>query len=290
MKTIKTYIAIFITTALILSSCTERIDINLDDTYPRVVIFGEITTDTMAHKISVTKSASYFSNEKVPAVSGAEVSIDNGDEVIYLTEDANEPGSYLTPADYFGEPGKTYSLRVTNLDIDNDGNMDVYEASSSIYKAPTIDSIKVIYMDGIDGWKVELYAMEPGETENYYTFKVYNNDVLLSDTINEVETTDDEFFNGGYALGNWVYYIDEMNGDYVEVGDTITLEMGNISKEYYHFINEVQLESGYKDPMFSGPPANISGNISNGAIGFFEAYDLDRSSVIYKGEIEKLYK
>jgi hypothetical protein len=33
------------------------------------------------------------------------------------------------------------------------------------------------------------------------------------------------------------------------------------------------------NPLFSGPPANVKGNISNGAIGFFAAYTTSRSRI-----------
>ncbi len=46
------------------SACTERIDIDLDDTYTRLVVYGQIDSDdTARHMISLTESTSYFYNQ-----------------------------------------------------------------------------------------------------------------------------------------------------------------------------------------------------------------------------------
>ena len=71
-----------------------------------------------------------------------------------------------------------------------------------------------------------------------------------------------------------------MEDNVAEPGDSITLEMAGITEEYANFIWDVQDETGFNTPLFSGPPANIRGNISNGAIGFFYAYSSVRASTI----------
>ena len=42
--------------SLLIFSCVERIDIELDDSYTRLVVDGAITTDTMAHTILLSES------------------------------------------------------------------------------------------------------------------------------------------------------------------------------------------------------------------------------------------
>ena len=61
-------------------------------------------------------------------------------------------------------------------------------------------------------------------------------------------------------------------------GDTVTVELNNMGKEYFGFLQEAQAELRGSNPLFSGPPANVKGNISNGAIGFFAAYSVSRAS------------
>ena len=58
----------------------------------------------------------------------------------------------------------------------------------------------------------------------------------------------------------------------VVVGDTITLEMQAITEEYYNYISQLLTETVWNMGPLDGPPANPTGNISNGAMGFFLAY------------------
>ena len=59
------------------------------------------------------------------------------------------------------------------------------------------------------------------------------------------------------------------------------LQMSGITKEYYNFVQEVQI-AGFNIPLFTGPPANVVGNIDNGAIGFFAAYSVTRAKCVIK--------
>ena len=63
-------------------------------------------------------------------------------------------------------------------------------------------------------------------------------------------------------------------------GDTVTVEMNSIGTDYANFIWEAQSEVKGSNPLFSGPPANVKGNIDNGATGFFAAYSVSRAYTI----------
>jgi len=149
---------------------------------------------------------------------------------------------------------------------------------------PPVDSVSVTYNDRWDGWEVELYAKEPGETEDFYLFKVYKNGELYTDSLQNYWVTDDKSFNGNSLDGPIVQYFDEEKDEMVADGDLVTLEMAAITKEYYDFINGVLAEVSTKVPIFSGPSANPHGNISNGALGFFSAQAISRGATIYKEE------
>ncbi len=280
MKRIINNISIILGSAfLFFYGCTERIEVELESTYDRLVVEGSITTETKAHKVRLTRTGDYFQNRPAEGISAAVVTVDDGTETIVLDELQQEPGSYVTPDDYTGIPGRTYTLNIGNVDIDNDDQVETYDAACTLFPVSPIDSIDFEYNDVWDIWKVLLFAQEPPETEDYYAFRLYRNSVLISDTISEIRTAEDRFFNGSYTNGVWVHWFDEEKEDEVLVnGDLITLEMNGISKGYFDFINQVQEETEGQNPMFSGAPANIKGNISNGALGFFTAYSIARYS------------
>lgn len=287
MKLLKYSIA-FLFILNLFYGCTERVEIGLEAAGdPKLVVFSEITNDIKTHAVYLSKSAPYFYNQETPAVSNAIVYISDGTETIELTEDPDQAGAYLTPDDYAGVPGKTYQLSIENVDVNNDGVLETYTAETVMKNTVPVEQVFVKYNSRWEGWEVELYAHEPGETEDFYLFKVYKNGVLYTDTISDYWTTDDKFFNGNTIDGPVVQYFDEEENEIVEKGDVVTLEMAGITKEYYDFINSLEEEVSEKIPLFSGPAANLKGNISNGALGFFSVMAVSRGSCVYQGEVEE---
>jgi hypothetical protein len=265
---------------MVATSCTERIEIELDTTFTRLVVEGHITTDTTTHWVRLTSSTDYYSSTPAPPVSGAVIKLDNGDGDIIMTESDSLQGYYFTSPDYYGEPGKTYTLNI-ELEEEIGGNKS-FSSSCKINPIGTIDSIRVEYNEDWEGWEVQIFAWEPPTTD-FYQFRVLKNDTLVTDTINHVCISDDRFFNGNYTNGIMVGFLDEEKPDeIVKPCDKITLEMSSITREYYDFIFELQDQTfEYRNPLFSGPPANISTNIENGS-GFFASYSVVRSSTIYQ--------
>ena len=273
-------------TLMALSSCTERVDFELDEAGEvQLVVFGEITSDTMAHAVTLSKSAPYFYNQPPEMVSNATLTLFDGVETISLSEDTEHAGVYLTPDDYAGVVGRSYRLDISNVDVKGDGQVKTYQAETEMRPAAPVHDVAVVYNASWDGWEVGVFSQDRPEAEDYYLFKVYRNGVLYSDSIHNYRAVDDRFFNGNEITGAFVQYFDEEKDEIVEEGDTITLEMAGITKAYYDFIVGVNLETGPKVPLFSGPPANIKGNISNGALGFFAVMEVERGSTIYDGTV-----
>jgi hypothetical protein len=270
--------------ALVAASCTEKIKLKLDTTYTRVVVDGNIQSDTGIYQVAITKSADYFSNEPVPRVVNAGVTLSDGVNTFILHETVKgTSGIYATDTGFAGLPGKKYTLHV-NLPEAVAGVTSV-EASSMLYPVTHLDSIGTVFEPdwGTEGvWMVKLWAQEPGNETNYYLFNLYRNGKLMSDTITKKVVSDDLFYNGSYMNGIDVFYLNNANKwATIYPGDTIMLQMSGITKEYYDFINQVSM-SGFNIPFFTGPPANIKGNVSNGGVGFFAAYSNSYAKVVVK--------
>lgn len=268
-----------LTIVLLLAGCTERIDIELDSTYERLVVEGHITTDTTNHWVRLTKSKDYFGDEPIPFISGAQVTLNDGNQTLTMEENRENPGYYETPADYYGVPGRTYSLSITLPE--ELGGTDTYEANCELRPIGTIDSIRVQYNESWEIYEVQIFAWEP-PSRDWYTFQVLKNGVLLTDTIDEVFASDDRFYNGNYTNGILVGFLDPDNPEEVpEPGDTITLKMSGITEDYYNFLVQLQDQTfQFRNPLFSGPPANVITNIE-GATGFFSASSVVYSSTVY---------
>jgi hypothetical protein len=267
---------------LIVSSCTERIDIQLDDTYTRLVVYGAITTDTTSHYIELSTTTSYYYNEAPPPVTGAslEISDDQGN-VETLAE--VEPGKYATSPQFAVVPGRIYTLTI-DLAQEINGSKH-YIATTGTNTIYPIDSIGLVYQPdwGEKGfYEVTCYYLDR-LSKDFYMFNIYKNGELLTDTLKYRIVTDDSFFNGNYTNGIGVGYLDQSKeSEVLRVGDTITFQGCDITEDYYNFIVTLQSETGYQNPLFSGPPANVKGNISNGAAGFFAAYGVAYSSMVFQ--------
>ncbi|MBL7904484.1 MAG: DUF4249 domain-containing protein [Bacteroidales bacterium] len=275
-KYIKYGMGLFLLT-LFLASCTEKIDIELDESYTRLVVEGAITTDTMAHTISLNTTTSYYYEEPAPGVTNAVVTLNDGESTITLSE--TSPGRYQTPADYFGIPGRTYKLGI-RLNSPLNGE-DTYTAESTMNLPAPLDSIRAVYHEdwGTEGfYEIKCYVLDPLTTD-YYQFKVLKNNTMLTDSLNKVLITDDRFYNGNYTNGIGVGYLNQaFEAEKVAPGDQLTIQSSRISETFFRFVTELQIQSGFQTPLFSGPPANVQGNISGGAIGYFTTYPVNYTS------------
>jgi hypothetical protein len=271
---------LILATLILLSfSCVERINIELDTGFTRLVVDGAITTDSMAHTISLHTTSDYYSDQPAPPVTGAHLQISDGKVGYLLTEIT--PGVYRTDSSFCGTAGKTYTLTIgLAAQI---GGFSEYTAISELHPVSRLDSVSLAFHpdwsdDGV--WEVKCYVQDP-PTEDFYRFMISKNRELLTDTLSEWFVTDDRLFNGNYAYGAPVAYLRQNKNDlFVSVGDTIKVEMNSIGSGYANFIWEAQDEVEGSNPLFSGPPANVKGNISNGAFGFFAAYSATRSYAI----------
>jgi hypothetical protein len=260
-------------------SCTERIDLPLDESSIKLVVEGAVTTDTAVHEIFLTETTGYYYNDKPPAVTGASVSITDGETEFKLTEEIS--GVYRTSSGFYGIAGKTYTLNIRLAEAI--GGFTNFSASSTISKFVPLDSIGLLFYPefGEQGlWEVKCW-MKDLPTTDFYRFELIRNHYLITNKLEKWLVTDDTFFNGEYVNGAAISYLDQ-NSDNEKLvkGDTLIAELNVISREYYSFIQDAQMELRGSNPLFSGPGANVRGNISNGAIGFFAAYPVSRAKTI----------
>ena len=287
MDRIKHIITITILMTVSLWNCTERIEVDVDSSYTRLVVEGYVTTDTAAHWVRLSTTSDYFYNLPAPPVRAASVTIDDGLQVFTLTESDTLPGRYYTTADFHGIPGRKYVLNIRDVDVNGDGITEEYSASSLLNPVNPIDSIKLRYFDafGATGYEVQVYALDP-PTRDWYSFKVHRNGVLLTDTLSELIVQNDDFFNGNYTYGITSQFLsDDKPDEVVEIGDTITFEINGITEDYYNYVLEAQSQIFSQSPLFGGPPANIRTNLDNNAIGYFTAYSVNYSSTIATADV-----
>lgn len=278
MKRKITYLILFASVLLTsLQSCTERINIDLEEGYIKLAVEGYLAPNDGKNYVRLTESSGYFSNIPAPTVSNAVIEVNDGKDTYTLQEDAEQPGNYLFPDEFIAVRERTYEMNIS-LAEEVGGYID-YKASTYMPRlTDQIDSVSVEFNTDFEYWMVLLYAWEPPGPD-FYMFNALRNDTLITDTISEMSIGNDELIDGNYMNGIIVMGFGKNS---LKPGDKFTLALSNISEDYYNYIIELQTEISFSVPIFSGPPANVSSNINNGAVGYFAAFPSVYTSTIVR--------
>jgi len=270
---------IFILTlaSIIFWSCEEPVHLDVSQGEPRVVIEGQVTNVSGKQYVKITRSAGFYDSGKTPRVIDATVLVkdDGGNEFPFVHNPGNQAdsaGYYLPQTPFIGEIGRTYTLHATV-----DGQ--VYEATDELFYVTPIDSLTYRVDEDekedpdVSGkyYEVLIYAKEPQDTRDYYLFKFFRNDSLKTDFDTDIYFTDDK------TLGE---NIDGVSSPiYFAPGDKARCEIYSISREAFVFYSDLQSLLNNDGGLFSQPPSNSKTNVSNGALGFFQASALHVSEI-----------
>ena len=269
MKKLLTLLSIFI--AFIFISCEEVIELDLDESEPRLVIEASIVwykgTEGNNQVIKISETVPFYKEDIAP-VENASVIITAEDGQFFQFEHISG-GRYIN--NFFRpELNETYTLAIIHED-------QTYTATEKLVPVTVIDYVEQSTSGGFSGDEIEIkaYYTDPEAEENYYLFKFYKDDVSL-------EIYEDEFTNGNQIFG---YYSNED----IASGDLIEIDIQGISESYYEylFILKSQVGDGNGGP-FETMPATVKGNIINKTdlenfpFGYFRLSEAD--STIYKVE------
>ncbi|MFT5185077.1 MAG: hypothetical protein ACI84C_002213 [Flavobacteriales bacterium] len=271
------YTLVAIAVLAILQSCTERIELDLnDEDSQRMVVEGWITNEEMKHEIELTETTSYFFEEAAPRVSGATVTITDGDSTWDLDEE--EPGKYRTPL-ITPQTDKWYTLTI---------NHDGEEYTATSYMRPTfpLDSLNVRVLDPLEEfgfpadpyYSVRIWTQEVPGTGDSYMWTMNVNSESVRDTLNELSFVNDDLYDGIYVPDVEIHSL-EIDIE-ATIGDTVEVIQWNIGREGYDVFVGILNETAFNGGLFDAPPANVNTNISNGAVGYFGAAGVTRRSTI----------
>jgi hypothetical protein len=269
MKAIHTFLFTILGMFLI-SSCEEKLDINLEAGESRIVIEGMVTDQPQPFMVKVSRTISFTQEGLPPGVDNASVTItDNLGNTYPLSLVSN--GLYQTAGPEQGVVGRTYSLEVA---VDGE----TYTAQDLLRACPPIDSMYSIYREisaqhDEAGYYAYASSTDPQNEENYYLYKFYKNGINVGDP-NEVYINDDRFLSGNITGV-------ELPGIYEE-NDTIRFEQYTMTRKAFLFYYGLQQQLFNDGGFFSTPPANAQGNISNGGLGLFQASGLAIDSLVVK--------
>lgn len=247
-------------------SCTEEIEFDLNQQeFDRLVVEAEFSNIDKRHIIKLSRTTSFYDPGFIPAERGAEVFISTSDNKIIPFF---ETGSgYYQSDSVFAELNKSYTLNIKTYE----GN--IYTATERIKRTSPIDSMASEYLDFAEIYNLNIYTQEPAGKGDHYMWRIYVDDLLINDTLRYLALTNDDFVDGAYINGGTIYQLRKesfKNKDSIVVG----IETIAITEEFYDFIFAALLETEFRGTPFDGPPANVPGNISNGALGYFSVLNI----------------
>lgn len=277
----RTYKLIILSLCIVLISCEDVIEWDVDSDQIKLVVEGRVTNEFKRHKIILTETADYFNPGAPNGVNGAVVTVSDGENT-YMFEETSG-GIYLSVVSFEGMVGKEYTLRI---ELQSPlGESSFFTASSKMMPPFSMDSLyseKQSYFDD-DGvladdslFVLGLYGQEVAEVDNSYLFEIFSNETLETDSLSNFSYFDDAFLEGTYFEDFLFYAMNEGATD-----DSVTVFMYSLEDEYLEFIEALLIESEGAEPLgLSGPPANVIGNLSNGGLGYFYSASVDTMSTV----------
>ena len=246
-----------------LSSCLEEISIEeyVGEPSGRLVVEGLITNEKKAHFIKLTRTTNVIPKAPANPVTGASISISDGDTIFLFAEKETGSGIYLTDSTVQGEAGKTYTL---NIVVDGK----TYEASDKMEPPNAFDKSDLLSIyfrpDKSGGYVNQLFTVAYGaDSPSMVSYAIVN--PRPQDKYTEI----------------WYYTFPGADVDNIIPTPTESLEFVqgtifrqvkySLSNEHYLFLRAVLLETKYAGGILGSVRANVPTNISNGGLGFFGA-------------------
>lgn len=252
----------------ILSSCfTERIDLDLNDGFKKVVISAWLTDLDEQQTVLLNYSAPYLKPTEIDYINQADVALEFGDSTIIFNHVEN--GLYEAPELWRPTAGNEYTLKVTV-----DGK--THEATALMRSMPELEDIRTLQTfetDSIPLYEVYFSFQEnEGKGDGYYGFD-YIKGSPKADSLSREGFMYDDFLDG--------YYFTDvvLTTDGFILGDTVVLDVYSIGKDAAQFLEDIIAET-FKDGIFNPPPVNIRSNFSGDAFGYFIVSGAKRYEVI----------
>lgn len=277
----KTYIKIIASFLIvILSSCEDVIDVDLQSAEERLVVEASIDWDKETsganQMIKLTMSSPYFDDGITERnVLGASVKITNNNSgAEFVFEDQNN-GEY-TVSDFIPEVGSQYTLEIIY-------NGETYVGIETMSSVTDIVELSQGTRDDFGGGQeieVNVVFDDPAEEENFYLFRFQKK----GNELPQLEDVTDNFINGNRIV--WEYadnYDDDDEADGLQPGDVVDIEFFGISEAYYNYISILINQNSSGGP-FSSTPVALKGNCinttnpDNSAYGYFRLTQVNKAT------------
>ena len=258
---------------ILLASCEEVIQLNLDTAEQQVVVEANLNVGSGTCAVKLSKSGGFYETNVFPVVTGAMVQLTtNGGAPIDISE--QEAGQYLNNAiDLF--PGDVVQLTVTLPD-----NQVIISNEVVVPNPVVLDTLLVEKMaaagpggPGGGGNNEDRYSLtaawwDNAGTASYYRLKIFENQQALSGL----------YILADDRLGDGEYISRPVIRQTFSLGDTLRCQLLTVNKGYYDYFTDLANSDGRG---FSSPaPFNPKGNLGNEVLGYFGVWYVSEKTIV----------
>jgi len=260
MKYIKN-ISLFILGFFFLTSCEDVIELDLENTEPRIVIEANLETENDSLSVLVTKTNGFYEDGAPARVTNALITISDEDgNTIELSE--TQDGLYELTG-YSTEPGKEYELSVAT-------EGEEYIATTLAPQKVAFTAIDTIFGQSPFGGNLFFYQalfrwQDPANESNYYQVQAIRNDTILG----QLSIYNDDGLDGQLFVRPLMDFINE--------DELVEFRLINWDAKSYDYF--VQIAALQQQGFGGSTPFNPKGNFSNKALGYFGIRTTDRITI-----------
>lgn len=267
MKSKYFQIVLFIALSILAVSCKEKVDIDIPDGDPKLVVEAEISTEVDSSFVRLTKSANYYSSADYLKVTDALVLV-NSDTFYHVSN-----GVYRPKSSYVGVVNTNYNLKIVS-----EGK--TFTSSSFLTPMFRVDSLQQVFKPAQgflkEGFTVKYFGFDNREPIKYTYFRFGKNDQNMDDSLFDAKIL---FDNGVTRNGSYEFELPFLR---LQPRDYTYMIFRSVDKNMYDFINAYNNQTSGAPGPFQVPPANLPTNIVGGALGYFATFDVVRSRIYIK--------
>ena len=259
---------------MLMAACVKQVkwDVPGGDT-SLIAVDGILTNERKAQTIVINHPVNNLNDTAVP-VKGATVIIFTADSTWDLTEQPAGSGRYQTPSTFIALLNKTYTLNIFSGGA-------VYSAKAAMVPGTTFSQL--------------TYAQNPKDTLYHidYVASAFSSSqpAMWEVLLNWAKVPGYQNADTSKCKARLLFYtlptldVSEIFAPVVEqvsfpAGTMITERRYSLSPQYAEFIREMLLETSWQGGLFPTAAANVTTNLSAGAVGFFGVCAVNELSLI----------
>ena len=257
-----------------LEGCVKQTTWPVKDAIPvKVVVDAILTDEVKSQQVRLTYSVTQLNQSPQPVV-GASVIISNEDSIWNLTEQPANSGIYLTPAAFFVRRNNNYNLLISH-------NNTIYSAKATMLPGSFFPELRYSKNEKNDLYHVDWVANAfSSQDAAMWELRIDWSVVPGFEHLDSIANHARMLFYTLPTLDVSEVFAPQMEAIWFPAGTVITERRYSITPEHAEFIRELLLETNWTGGLFNVAAANVTTNLSNGAIGFFGVCAVNELSVI----------